>query len=118
MEKIKCICVMRDLFRALAELESGLKDTYGLTLNEAMVLCSVGDETVTAGVIVERTGLKASHASKVIRQVEEKGLLSRHLGEDDKRQMCFTLTAGAVDCLQRIKARGVEVPELLRPFFR
>ena len=118
MEKIQCICGMRDLVRALSQLETQLEENYGVTLNEAMVLCSVGDETVTAGVIVDRTGLKASHASKVIRQVEEKGLLSRHLGEDDKRQMCFTLTAGAVDCLQRIKARGVEVPELLRPFFR
>ena len=75
---------MRDLYRSLALLETRLSETYGLSLNEAMVLCSIGEETVMAGVVVERTGLTASHASKMIRSVEEKGLLVRTLGE--KRQ--------------------------------
>ena len=60
------------LYRSLALLETRLSETYGLSLNEAMVLCSVGEETVMAGAVVERTGLTASHASKVIRSVEEK----------------------------------------------
>ena len=63
---------MRDLYRSLALLETRLSETYGLSLNEAMVLCSIGEETVMAGVVVERTGLTASHASKMIRSVEEK----------------------------------------------
>ena len=71
---------MRDLYRSLALLETRLSETYGLSLNEAMVLCSIGEETVMAGVVVERTGLTASHASKMIRSVEEKGLLVRTLG--------------------------------------
>ena len=83
---------MRDLYRSLALLETRLSETYGLSLNEAMVLCSIGEETVMAGVVVERTGLTASHASKMIRSVEEKGLLVRTLGEKDKRQMYFALT--------------------------
>ena len=118
MEKIKCICVMRDLFRSLAELEGRLSDAYGLSLNEAMVLCSIGEETVTAGQIVERTGLTASHASKVIRSAERKGLLVRTLGEKDKRQMCFALTGEAKERLQSIREHGIEVPEWLLPLFR
>ena len=55
---------MRDLYRSLALLETRLSETYGLSLNEAMVLCSIGEETVMAGVVVERTGLTASHAPK------------------------------------------------------
>ena len=54
MEKIKCICVMRELFKALSELENSLVDMYGVSLNEAMVLCSIGRETVAASTIVER----------------------------------------------------------------
>lgn len=117
MEKIKCICVMRELFQALSSLESSLQELYGLSLNEAMVLCSIGQETVTAGTIVERTGLTPSHASKVIRQAEKKGLLLRELSAEDRRQMCFTLTDQAHRCLGVMKERGVEIPELLQPLF-
>lgn len=118
MEKIKCICVMRDLLQALAALEAQLMDTHGVSLNEAMVLCSIGQETVTASTIVERTGLNSSHASKVISAVEKRGMLIRQLGEKDKRQMYFTLTPAALSCLEGIRKHGVDVPEFLLPLFR
>lgn len=117
MEKIKCICVMRDLFLALSQLEARLLEAYGLTLNEAMVMCSIAGETVAAGTIVERTGLTHSHASKVIRMAERKGLLVRTQGEVDKRQMYFALTDEGESCLRRIREQGVEVPPLLHGFF-
>ena len=101
---------MRDLYRSLALLETRLSETYGLSLNEAMVLCSIGEETVMAGVVVERTGLTASHASKMIRSVEEKGLLVRTLGEKDKRQMYFALTDKAKEKLEDIRKHGIENP--------
>ena len=107
---------MRDLYRSLALLETRLSETYGLSLNEAMVLCSIGEETVMAG--VERTGLTASHASKMIRSVEEKGLLVRTLGEKDKRQMYFALTDKAKEKLEDIRKHGIEIPDLLLPFFQ
>lgn len=109
---------MRELFTALSDLESGLVEAYGLSLNEAMVLCSIGNETVSAGKVIERTGLSASHASKVLGAVEKKGFLTRGLGEQDKRQMYFTLTEEAKDVLNRIKTNGVEVPDVLLPLFQ
>ena len=93
---------MRDLLKGLSELENRLEETY---------------ETVTAGTIISCTGLTSSHASKVIRSVEDKGLLARKLGEQDKRQMYFTLTRKGKNCLERIKEQGVEVPEWLAPLF-
>ena len=82
---------MRDLLKGLSELENRLEETYA--------------------------GLTSSHASKVIRSVEDKGLLARKLGEQDKRQMYFTLTRKGKNCLERIKEQGVEVPEWLAPLF-
>ena len=102
---------MRDLYCSLALLETRLSETYGLSLNEAMVLCSIGEETVMAGVVVE-------HASKMIRSVEEKGLLVRTLGEKDKRQMYFALTDKAKEKLEDIRKHGIEIPDLLLPFFQ
>ena len=82
------------------------------------IRCSIGEETVMAGVVVERTGLTASHASKMIRSVEEKGLLVRTLGEKDKRQMYFALTDKAKEKLEDIRKHGIEIPDLLLPFFQ
>ena len=108
---------MRELLKALSELEANLMEYHGVSLNEAMVLCSIGAETVTASEVVDRTGLRASHTSKVIRAAEEKKLLKRTLGEKDKRMMYFTLTSKGHRCLDDIKEKGVEVPSVLMPLF-
>ena len=108
---------MRELLKALSELETQLINTYGISLNEAMVLCSIGGETVTAGTIVERTGMTPSHASKTISLIEKKEMVTRHLGRQDKRQIYFTLTEKGKNCLEEIKKQGVDIPELLQPLF-
>ena len=109
---------MRELFRALSDLESHLLQAHGVSLNEAMVLCAIGKEQVAARTIVERTGLTPSHASKVIRMAEEKGMLERTPGTKDKRQMYFALTDKAKEKLEDIRKHGIEIPDLLLPFFQ
>ena len=106
---------MRDLMKALSMLESHLEESYGVTLNEAMVLCSIGDEIVTASSITACTGLTPSHTSKVIRSAESKKLIERKLGKQDKRQMCFSLTAKGKSCLAKIKEQGIDMPEWMLP---
>ena len=108
---------MRELMMALSNFESKLMDANGVSLNEAMVLCALGGECVTASVIAERTGLRPSHTSKVIGALEERGYLMRELGKQDKRQMYLSLTNEGKVCLDRIKAYQFEVPDLLRPVF-
>lgn len=117
MEKITCICVMRELMMALSDFENKLLDAHGVSLNEAMMLCALGGECVTASVIAERIGLRPSHASKVIGALEERGYLKRELGKQDKRQMYLSLTNEGRKCLDRIKAYQFEVPDLLKPVF-
>ena len=46
---------MRELFKALSELETRLMEQYGVSLNEAMALCCIGGDTLTASVISENT---------------------------------------------------------------
>ena len=58
MEKIKCICVLRELFKALSELEACLVEAHGMSPNEAVVLCGIGNKIVPAGTVVERTKVK------------------------------------------------------------
>ena len=94
---------MRELFKALSELETRLMEQYGVSLNEAMALCCIGGDTLTA---------------KVIRSIEEKELIVRNLGDKDKRQMHFTLSDKGRECLEALKANEIEIPELLKPLFK
>lgn len=108
---------MRELVLAMAELESQLQQLYRVSLNEAMLLCCIGQETLTASVISEQTGLAPSNTSKVLRSIEKKGLINRSLGEIDKRQMCFSLSDKGMETLMRIKNEEISIPEFLAPLF-
>ena len=117
MEKVHCICVMRDLFRAFSEMEANLVNDYDLSLNEAMILCCVGDDCLTSTAISQNIGLLPSHTSKTLRSIETKGLAKRSMGKEDKRQMYFTLTSKGKKRLAKLKENGLAVPTYLQPFF-
>ena len=63
--------------------------------------------------IAKKLGLTNSNASKVIRSVEEKGLVERRLGKEDKRQMYFVLTPEGMKKLKEIKGCDKEIREVL-----
>ena len=108
---------MRELYKAITELEDSLMEIYGISLNEAMVMCSIGSRKVAAGEISQITGFKSSHLSKVLRSIEDKGFLIRDFGDKDKRQIYFSLTTEAMQCMEILKCEGLPVPELLSEFF-
>ena len=103
------ICKMRDIYKALSVFETAFE--------EAMVLCALREagKEITSTAISERTEMAPSHTSKVIRAVEDKGLIRRSLGEVDKRQMYFSLTEAGKKRLDELDLDKVEVPEILKP---
>ncbi|MCM1312062.1 MAG: winged helix DNA-binding protein [Bacteroides sp.] len=117
MEKIKSICVMRELLKAMNALESQLQSRFGVSINEAMALCCIGGDTLTASKISENIGLTPSNTSKVIRSIESKELVTRSPGDTDHRQMCFTLTEKGMEKLRTIKNNEIEIPEFIKPLF-
>lgn len=108
------LCKIRDLYRAIAKFEHHFVEMYGISLNEGMVLCTLSDNgRQTSSEIAEALGLSASNASKVICSVEEKGLIIRQVGRDDKRQMNFVLTSVGQNYIIRIKEAEYQLPDLL-----
>ena len=91
---MKTICVMREVFRAMADFETAFENVYQLSLNEAMILCALQEaqQQMTATNLSKRTELSPSHTSKMLRILEEKKLIERTLGDADKRLMKFALT--------------------------
>lgn len=108
---------MREVMQSLADFEHKLLQTHKVSLNEAMVLCAVGYESVTATHIAECIGLRPSNTSKVISALEQRGLIARRMGEHDKRLMYLSLTKQGIDYLQLIKDYEFDIPELLKPVF-
>ena len=117
MEKVKCICVMRDIVSAMSELENTIIDHLGLTLNEAMTLCAIGEHSVAASVVAERTGMRASHCSKIISALERRKLVCRSIDKHDKRQINMSLTNAGKEKLDSLKEYKIVVPEILAPVF-
>lgn len=116
---MKTLCKMRDIFKALAGFEVAFERQYRLSLNEAMVLCTLNETEaeMTSTAISQRTEMTPSHTSKIIRAVEAKGFIRREMGQADKRTMYFSLTAAGRNRLFAIELDEVAVPELLKPLF-
>lgn len=88
---MKTICAMRDVFRAMTSFESAFEKVYRISLNEAMILCTLkcSSERMTATNLSKQTDLSPSHTSKMLRILEEKELIIRTLGNEDDVKCIF-----------------------------
>lgn len=112
---METLCKIRDIYRSIAEFEVQFTQVYNLSLNEGMLLCTLLNRPkLTSSEIAEVLGLSASNTSKVIRSVEEKKLITRLIGKEDKRQMHFTLTSEGKSRISDIKNAAFEMPDLLQ----
>lgn len=87
------ICRLKDIYKALYLFEKEFSEKNGITINEGMVLCCLKDgKPKAANELCDFIGLSNSRVSRVINTVENKGLIVRQMGTNDKRQMIFTLS--------------------------
>ena len=89
------LCRIREVSRAIAEFEQCFEREYRLSMNEGVLLCCLA-----------RHGELSSG----------KGFVIRKLGEEDKRQMYFSLTEAGRAELERLQPCRVALPELLARF--
>lgn len=112
---MESFCKIRDVYRAITDFEAQFEKRYGLGLNEGSLLCALHEMgRLSSGDIAKQLNLTQSNASKVIRAAENKGLVQRSLGDDDKRQMYFSLTPEGEHCLTRLHCCDIEVPAVLK----
>lgn len=111
---MESIIFLRDIYRAISELESEMIKNYGLSLNENMMLYSImRNERLTSGDIAKALNMTHSNTSKIIRSAENRGYLERDMGEHDRRQMFFSLTTKGRNTLIMIEESLEDIaPEL------
>jgi DNA-binding MarR family transcriptional regulator len=109
------ICRLRDINRAIAELEHQFSQRFDLNINEAMLLCTLKEKgELSSGAVAEALGLSASNASKVIASTEKKNLISRNLCKEDKRQMFFSLTTSGREKIETLRNVSMDLPKILK----
>lgn len=108
------LCKIRDLQRCIMQFENEFSKIFGIGLNEGMALCSLKNaKQLTSGELSELMGLTPSNTSKVLRSVEDKGLVIRLLGKEDKRQMYFSLSPAGKKLIEHIARQEIKMPECL-----
>lgn len=106
---------IRDILRSIIEYEHKLEKEYGIGLNEAMLLCYLSKhDRATSGEIARRLKLTNSNTSKIIRSAENKELVLRIVGIEDKRQMFFSLTDLGMKRVTSISNAEIELSPLLK----
>lgn len=107
------LCILRDIYRSIRDLEESFQQKHDISLNEGMLLCSLKSGKLSSTELAEALGLTTSNTSKVIRAVESKELVERILGKEDKRQMYFSLNDAGIAKLKVIKEEEGEIIRLL-----
>ena len=113
--KMGPICSIKDIYKVLYQFEKAFSEENDITINEAMVLCSLKEGgSKTAGAICEYIGLSNSRVSKVITSVENKSYIQRLLNPVDKRQMLFVLTDEGREKIRQMQNKELGFEELFK----
>ena len=110
------LCALKDLLRLVSGLEEHIMDRYGLTLTEALALCSIGGGCSSGGDLAREVGLSPSRLSRILGKLERKGLVERLRREDDRRSWDTMPSPEGKLLLERMKRDGVDVPEPLTEY--
>lgn len=112
MEKIRCICLLRDLVRELRTLEATLIESANIDLNEAMIVCALADTCKTSTDLARCIGLLPAHTSKTLASLEAKSLVRRTPGEKDRRLSICELTEQGKECLSELRSLHLDFDKL------
>lgn len=110
---MESICKLKDIYKALYEFEAAFHEQFGITLNEGIVICMLSKGPMKAGDICAECSLSTSRLSKVLGALEQKGLIVRTMGKNDRRTIYVELTQAGVEKKSVMSPEKVCIPESL-----
>ena len=113
---MKTIHAMQHLFKILTDFETTFENIHQISFNEAMALYTLkGQRTrMTATQLASQTHRSPSHTSKILRLLEEKGLIVRTLDTKDRRRMYFHLSQAGQERISELEEKQIEMPDILK----
>lgn len=107
------LCSIRKIQSAVKRFEETLKAETGLTLNDALCLCSINKGIQEPGLLARELELSPSRLTRILDALEERKLISRMLSASDRRSISVSLTENGKDLIVTYSCSGIEVPEEL-----
>lgn len=110
---MESICKLKDIYKALHEFEASFLKQYGITVNEGIIICMLGNGPLKAGDICADCSLSTSRLSKVFGSLEQKGYIQRTIDPSDRRVVMVELTPLGVEKRSAMSEEQVCIPEAL-----
>lgn len=107
------LCALRKIQTALKQYEDQLRDDTGLSLNEALCLCSVSRGFQEPGLIAREMELSPSRLTRILDALEERRLVERKMGDGDRRSVSVNLTYSGRELLMKYKCSDSNIPDAL-----
>ncbi len=106
-------CALRTLTSDLQQVETELVGAYGLTIQQASVLCAVESGYGEPGALAIQMRLSPSRLTRLIDALEKQELLERTVSARDRRSVCITLTAKGKEKLDAVHHGSVSLPSYI-----
>lgn len=104
------LCSIRNIQTALKRFEETLKTETGLSLNDALCLCSISKGIQEPGLLAKELELSPSRLTRILNALEERKLLVRKIATSDRRGIAVLLTERGEKLVNSYKCAGIEVP--------
>jgi DNA-binding MarR family transcriptional regulator len=92
MVNLKDLCQVKDLMAAVVQVEATLRKETGLNLNQSFALCCLAKGPRTAGALADELRIHGASLSRILKNLVQKGFITRDAGEDDNRHRILSLT--------------------------
>lgn len=107
------LCSIRKIQSALRRFEDTLKAETGLSLNDALCLCSISKGIQDPGSLARELELSPSRLTRILEALENRNLIARKLSDTDRRSISVLLTEQGERLVNTYKCAGIEVPDEL-----
>lgn len=107
------LCDLRRLVLDLHHVEQELKETTGLSLNEALCLCQADKGVNDPGKLAAELELSPSRLSRILDSLQNRGLLGRRISQKDRRIIAVELTEEGRRMILTLHSAHIALPRHL-----
>ncbi len=108
------MCVLKDVYREIYRFENDLREISDLSVNEAMILCSLREKNSTSGDLAAELSLSPGRMSRILDSLEHKTYIVRSFGLNDRRVINVAITEKGEDCMEKLRASELREPEFVK----
>ncbi|GEM_PF-2498928 len=109
MEKV---CYLKKIFKELYLFDYNLKKETNLSMNEAMVLCSINEKKTDLTCLSKELFVSKPRMTKIIEKLVKKGLVKKIVSENDRREKYLVLTEKGYKKIREIKEKKIPFPQI------